>query len=47
MALKLAETWLHEQEPDNSSDKTFLESEITGFGVRVFAPTNRRESGAK
>jgi len=47
MALKLTETWLREQEPADSGDRTFWDSEITGFGVRVFASTKRRPSGAK
>jgi hypothetical protein len=47
MAPKLTETWLREQELADSSDKTFWDSEITGFGIRVFAPTKRRESGGK
>jgi hypothetical protein len=36
-----------DQEPAQSGDKTSWDSEIIGFGVRVVAPTKRREEGAK
>ena len=36
-----------DQEPAQSGDKTSRDSEIIGFGVRVIAPTKRREEGAE
>jgi integrase len=45
MALKITDRWLKNQAP--LRDKTFWDSEITGFGVRIFAPTKRRPSGAR
>jgi hypothetical protein len=34
-----------DQEPAQSEDKTSWDSETIGFGVRVVAPTKRREEG--
>jgi integrase len=47
MALKLTDTWLRKQAPPSTGDETHWDSEITGFGVRIFAPSSRRPSGAK
>src|SRR5579863_494366 len=47
MALKLTDTWLKKQAPPAAGDETHWDSEITGFGVRIFAPSSRRPSGAK
>ncbi len=47
MASKLTDTWLKKQAPPATGDETRWDSEITGFGVRIFAPSSRRPSGAK
>ena len=47
MALKISESTLKEQETPASGAKTIWDSDITGFGVRIFAPTKRHPSGAR
>ena len=47
MACKIDEKWLKEQEPPASGATTHWDSDITGFGVRIFAPTKRHQTGAR
>lgn len=47
MVLKLTDTWLKKRAPPATGDATHWDSEITGFGVRIFAPSSRRPAGAK
>ncbi len=47
MAIKISDKWLKEQVPPGSGATTFWDSVITGFGVRVFAPTKRHAAGAR
>ena len=47
MALKISDTWLKKQAAPASGAITCWDSEITGFGVRIFAPTKRHPSGAR
>ena len=47
MALKISDTWLKKQAAPASGAMTFWDSEITGFGVRIFAPTKRHATGAR
>jgi integrase len=47
MAVRITDTWLKEQAASVSRQCTYWDSEITGFGVRIFAPTQRREFGSR
>jgi hypothetical protein len=47
MPQKLSERSVKAVEPPKTGAATIWDSEITGFGVRVFAPTNRRPQGAR
>ena len=47
MPLKLTERAVKAIEPPETGSITIWDSEITGFGVRVFAPTSRRPQGAR
>jgi integrase len=47
MAQKLTDTWLREQGAPATGAATVWDSEITGFGVRLFAPTKRHATGAR
>src|SRR5271163_4887775 len=47
MADRITDKWLKEQEPPSSGDTTFWDDEVTGFGVRMFAPTKRRPDGSR
>ena len=44
---ELTESFVKEIEPPETGAITVWDSKITGFGVRVFAPTNRRPQGAR
>ena len=50
MGVKLSDRWLNEQiknrAPPTTGAITFWDAEITGFGVRWFAPTKRHPRGA-
>jgi integrase len=47
MATRISDTWLRKQAAPPSGDETIWDSEITGFGVRLFAPTKRHATGAR
>jgi integrase len=47
MALKISDTRLKKQAAPAAGATTFWDSDITGFGVRVFAPTKRHAAGAR
>jgi integrase len=47
IAVRITDTWIKKQAAPPTGDKTFWDSEITGFGVRMFAPTRRHLSGAR
>ena len=47
MAVRITGTWLKKQAAPASGDETVWDSEITGFGVRLFAPTKRHATGAR
>ena len=47
MALTISDTWLKKQAAPAVGATTFWDSEITGFGVRIFAPTRRHSTGAR
>ena len=47
MALKVSDTWLKKQAAPASGATTIWDSDITGFGVRIFAPTRRHAAGAR
>jgi integrase len=47
MALKISDTWLKKQAAPSSGAVTCWDSEITGFGARIFAPTKRHTAGAR
>lgn len=47
MPVKLTDTWLKDQSGPATGASTLWDSEITGFGARLFAPTKRRPDGAK
>ena len=47
MPHELTESFVKEIEPPETGAITVWDSKITGFGVRVFAPTNRRPQGAR
>jgi hypothetical protein len=47
MALKISDTWLKKQAAPVAGATTFWDSDIPGFGLRVFAPTKRHAAGAR
>lgn len=47
MATRITDAWLKKQAAPASGDETFWDAEITGFGVRLFAPTGRHPTGAR
>ena len=47
MALKISDTWLKKQAAPAVGATTYWDLDITGFGVRIFAPTRRHEVGAR
>ena len=47
MACKITDAWLKKQAAPVLGDETIWDSELTGFGVRLFAPTKRHASGAR
>jgi integrase len=47
MALKISDTWLKKQAAPAVGATTSWDSDITGFGVRLFAPTRRHPAGAR
>jgi integrase len=47
MALKISDSWLKRQAAPASGATTIWDSDITGFGVRIFAPTRRHSAGAR
>jgi len=47
MAEKITDSWLKDQLAPTSRDQTLWDSEVTGFGVRLFAPSKRRPGGAR
>ena len=51
MGVNLSDTWLKKQGPPETGATTFWDGDhkeaITGFGVRIFAPTKRHPSGAR
>ncbi len=46
-ALKISDSWLKKQAAPASGATTIWDSDITGFGVRIFAPTRRHSAGAR
>ena len=46
-ALKISDSWLKKQAAPASGVTTIWDSDITGFGVRIFAPTRRHSAGAR
>lgn len=47
MGQKVTDTWLKRQAAPDTGATTFWDTDITGFGVRVFAPTKRHAAGAR
>jgi integrase len=47
MPQKLSERSIKTIEPPKTGAATIWDSEVTGFGVRIFAPTGRRPQGAR
>jgi integrase len=47
MTQNLTESWVRDQAPPASRDKTYWDGALTGFGVRIFARTKRHPNGAK
>ena len=47
MALKISESWLKKQAAPAFGATTFWDSDISGFGLRFFAPTRRHAPGAR
>jgi len=45
--MKITDLWLRKQAPPATGATTFWDSEITGFGARIFAPTKRHPTGAR
>lgn len=47
MTERITEDWLKKQTPPATGAATLWDLEITGFGVRIFAPTKRHATGAR
>jgi hypothetical protein len=47
VALKISDTWLKKQAAPATGAPTYWDSDLTGFGVRIFAPTRRHAVGAR
>ena len=47
MPVDITDKWLKDEVPPAERDATFWDAELTGFGVRIFAPTKRRPKGMR